>query len=313
MDPNNPIDPSVVDDASSIGESADSSVDGKLAAPAAANDLANATEGINSPDAASATAESSVVASSGDEDAVTESPPVLAQQDLGDDDSAPGSSPVGDLDPGNAGVEDIADPFDEIELDADVQPIEEDVGDVEEVKSERCWYILKVQSNREKSICDALARRVKVEGLDRFFGEIMVPTEDVAEYKNGKRRIVKRKLYPGYIVANMVLNEDTWFLVRETPGIGDFTGAVGKPTPMLSEEVDRIIKSVSPDEEESESIKTAIPFKMGDRIRIKEGTFGNFEGDVDSIDEANGRITVMINIFGRSTPVELQHWQVEAV
>jgi transcriptional antiterminator NusG len=111
----------------------------------------------------------------------------------------------------------------------------------------------------------------------------------------------------------MAINDDTWFLVRETPGIGDFTGAAGSPTPMLAHEVDRIVKSARPDEESAEPIKTAIPFKVGDRVRIKEGTFENFEGDVDVIDEANGRVTVMINIFGRSTPVELEHWQIEAV
>ena len=170
-----------------------------------------------------------------------------------------------------------------------------------------------MQSNREKSICDGLKRRVKVAGLDEFFGEIIVPTEDVAEFKNGKRRVVKRKLYPGYIVVNMTLNDDTWFVVRETPGIGDFTGAAGKPTPMLQEEVDRIVRAAHPEEEGTEQIKTAIPFKLSDRVRIKEGTFENFEGDVEGIDEANGRVTVTINIFGRSTPVELEHWQIEAV
>lgn len=175
------------------------------------------------------------------------------------------------------------------------------------------WYILKVQSNRENSICDALKRRVAVEGMEEYFGDILVPTEDVAEFKNGKRRVVKRKLYPGYIVAHMIINEDTWFLVRETPGIGDFTGAAGKPSPMLAHEVERIVKSARTKPDSTEPIKTAIPFKVGDRVRIKEGTFENFEGDVDVIDEANGRVTVMINIFGRSTPVELEHWQVEAV
>lgn len=175
------------------------------------------------------------------------------------------------------------------------------------------WYILKVQSNRENTICDALKRRVGVAGLDDFFAEILVPTEDVAEYKNGKRKVVKRKLYPGYIVVHMIINEDTWFLVRETPGIGDFTGAAGKPTPMLRHEVDRIVKASRPEQGDDEPIKTAIPFKVGDRVRIKEGTFENFEGDVEVIDEANGRVTVMINIFGRSTPVELEHWQAESV
>jgi transcriptional antiterminator NusG len=191
-------------------------------------------------------------------------------------------------------------------------PLEE-TPDEEAAEPEMDWYILKVQSNRENSICDGLRRRVAVAGLDRYFGEVLVPTEDVAEFKNGKRRVVKRKLYPGYIVVHMAINEETWFLVRETPGIGDFTGAAGKPTPMLPQEVERIVKAIRPDEEGGEPIKTAIPFKNGDRVRIKDGTFENFEGEVELIDEANGRVTVMINIFGRSTPVELEHWQIESV
>ncbi len=190
-------------------------------------------------------------------------------------------------------------------------PIEEVSESGEDLKMD--WYILKVQSNRENTICDALRRRVAVEGLDDYFGDIMVPTEDVAEFKNGKKRVVKRKLYPGYIVVHMVINDDTWFLVRETPGIGDFTGSAGKPSPMLPQEVDRIVKSAKTDDEGAEPIKTAIPFKLGDRVRIKDGTFENFDGDVEGIDEANGRVTVMINIFGRSTPVELEHWQIESV
>ena len=207
----------------------------------------------------------------------------------------------------------IADEYDSYE--GDVAPIEEEASEDKAATSDVAmdWYILKVQSNREKSICSALQRRVAVAGLDDYFDEIIVPTEDVAEFKNGKRRVVKRKLYPGYIVVHMALTDETWFLVRETTGIGDFTGAAGKPTPMLPEEVDRIVKKASPEDEDAEQIKTAIPFKLGDRVRIKEGTFENFEGDVEGVDEANGRVTVMINIFGRSTPVELEHWQIEAV
>ena len=197
------------------------------------------------------------------------------------------------------------------DLGEDVAPIEEIDTTDEDVTTN--WYILKVQSNREESIAEGLKRRVAVEGLERFFGDIIVPVEDVAEFKNGKKRITKRKLYPGYIVVNMAINDDTWFLVRETPGIGDFTGSAGKPTPMNSNEVERIVQASKTEDEGGEPIKTLIPFKVGDRARIKEGTFENFEGDVDSIDEANGRVTVMINIFGRSTPVELEHWQIEAV
>jgi transcriptional antiterminator NusG len=190
--------------------------------------------------------------------------------------------------------------------------IDETVAD-EDLKFE--WYILKVQVNREDSIKDAVLRRVKRDGLDRYFKEIVVPTEDVVEFtKTGKRRVVKKKLYPGYILVNMSVTDESWFLVRETPGIGDFTGSAGKPTPMDPRDVERILRSskILP-EEEGAGIKTAIPFKSGDRVRVKEGYFQNFEGDVHAIDQAHGRVTVMINIFGRQTPVEIEHWQIESV
>ena len=181
----------------------------------------------------------------------------------------------------------------------------------EEPEVKRDWYILKVQSNREDSIRDGLQRRVAMAGLDKYFGEIIVPTEMVSEFKGGKKRVVKRKLYPGYLVVHMEINDDTWFLVRETPGIGDFTGTVGKPTPMLPHEVQKIV--AKQEEKTDQAPKIDIRFSKGDRVKINEGTFENFEGEVDVIDEANGRVTVMINIFGRSTPVELEYWQIEAV
>ena len=109
----------------------------------------------------------------------------------------------------------------------------------------------------------------------------------------------------------MEINEETWFLVRETPGIGDFTGSAGKPSPMAASEVNRIV--AKQEEKSAEAPKLKIDVKQGDRVKINEGTFENFEGEVDTIDEANGRVTVMINIFGRSTPVELEYWQIEKV
>lgn len=198
-------------------------------------------------------------------------------------------------------------------------PIEELVEEVvpEEKNLEMAWYILKVQVNRENSICEALQRNIKRAGLESSFGEILVPTEDVREFsKSGKQRIVKRKLYPGYVVVRMAVNDQTWFLVRDTAGIGDFTGAAGKPVPLSQTEVDRILASSrtqKPEEGGDEQIKTAIRFKVGDRVRVKEGYFQNYEGELSAIDERNGRITVMINIFGRLNPVQLEHWQAEEI
>jgi transcriptional antiterminator NusG len=174
------------------------------------------------------------------------------------------------------------------------------------------WYILKVAFNREDSIADALRKRVRMEGMGEFFGEIVVPTEDVATFtRDGKRRVSKRKLLPGYIMVNMLINDDTWFLVRETGGISDFTGSAGKPMPMEPADIERFINRPIDEDDEEPQIKIGIPFKVGDRVRVKEGNFENQEGDVDAVDEANGRVTVIINIFGRSVPMELDHWQVE--
>jgi transcriptional antiterminator NusG len=188
-------------------------------------------------------------------------------------------------------------------------PVYEEPQVEEEIRMD--WYILKVQSNRERTIAEALERKMRIEGLDRFFDQVIVPTEKVTEFKGGKKKVVERKLYPGYIVVHMHINDDTWFAVRETSGVGDFTGAGGKPTPMLPQEVAKVVQTE--EEETSEAPKLDIRFAAGDKVKVKEGNFESFEGEVNTIDEASGRVTVMINIFGRSTPVELEYWQIEAV
>ena len=146
----------------------------------------------------------------------------------------------------------------------DLPPVDDVEEEVDPSDLEKSWYILKVQVNRETSICETLKRRVQQYGLSGYFGEMLVPTEDVREYtKSGKQRIVKRKLYPGYIMVHMAITEDSWWLVRDTPGIGDFTGMGGKPAPLADEEIKRIMKAVHPevvDEGDGkEEIKTANP------------------------------------------------------
>jgi len=171
------------------------------------------------------------------------------------------------------------------------------------------WYILKVQVNREDMIKESLKRKVHIAGMDQYFDQILVPSEKVIESRAGKKRVVRKKLYPGYIMIRMVVNDDTWFLVRETSGIGDFTGASGRPTPMLPHEVERILASES--EDKTDSPKLRIPYEVGSKVKVKDGTFINFEGEVSAIDTTSGRVTVMLSVFGRSTPVELEYWQVE--
>jgi transcriptional antiterminator NusG len=184
--------------------------------------------------------------------------------------------------------------------------------DDDEPPPELVWYVLKVQSSREDTIRDALQRRVKIQGLGRFFGQIVVPTEKITEIRNNKKRIVERKTYPGYIMVQMELNEKTWFLVRETPGVGDFVGAHGTPTKMTETEVNQMLHQ----EEEkttAEAPKVRIYVERGDRVKIKDGPFENFEGTVEEVIEGRGLVKVMLIIFNRPTPVDLEYWQVERI
>ena len=175
---------------------------------------------------------------------------------------------------------------------------------------EKLWYVLKVQSNREKSIRDNLIRRMKREGLTDYFGEIRIPTEKVKETKGGKAKVFERKLYPGYLMIQMVLNDDTWYLVRETSGVGDFTGAARKPLPMQEHEIARMLGAAATEDQKAPT-KVKIEFQTGDKVKIKEGGFEGFEGVIDAIDEQSGKVTVLVEIFGRPTPIELGYWQME--
>jgi transcriptional antiterminator NusG len=207
------------------------------------------------------------------------------------------------------GPVELADPF---EGDENAKPVEEARAEkAAGPAAEMQWFILKVQSNREDSIREALLRRISLQGLDKLFGEVIVPKEQVTDFKGGKKRVVSRKLYPGYILVQMVLNDESWYLVRETGGIGDFTGSAGRPSPMLPQDVAKLLNKK--EEETAEAPRLKINFKKGDRVKINEGTFENFEGEVEQIDESNGRVTVMLSIFGRSTPVDIEYWQIEAV
>jgi transcriptional antiterminator NusG len=184
--------------------------------------------------------------------------------------------------------------------------------DDDEPQPELVWYVLKVQSSREDTIRDALERRVKIQGLQKYFGRIVVPTEKITEIRNNKKRIVERKTYPGYIMVEMELNEKTWFTVRETPGVGDFVGAHGTPTKMTETEVNQMLGQEQ-ERSTAEAPKVRIDVERGDRVKIKDGPFENFEGTVEEVIEARGLVKVMLIIFNRPTPVDLEYWQVERI
>ncbi len=192
-----------------------------------------------------------------------------------------------------------------------VPSVETEHVEVDPDRPELVWYVLKVQSGREDTIRDALERRVKIQALDEYFGRIVVPKEKITEIRNNKKKIVERKSYPGYLMVEMELNEKTWFVVRETPGVGDFVGAHGTPSKMSVDEVNKMLGQETAKEERPPQLR--IDVERGDRVKIKDGPFENFEGTVEEVIEARGLVKVMLTIFNRPTPVDLEYWQVERI
>lgn len=179
------------------------------------------------------------------------------------------------------------------------------------------WYVLRVASNKEGQVCEALGRKVRVEGLEERIGRILVPTAKEKRMKAGQVKIFQKKLYPGYVFVEMATEEDgsiaenVWFMVKETMGVGDFIASDGKPTSMRDHDVEMMLQAAAAPDEEA-TLK-GMEFGKGDRVKIKEGSFQNYEGNVDSIDEAKGIVTVLLTIFGRATPVDVEYWQLEKV
>ncbi len=170
------------------------------------------------------------------------------------------------------------------------------------------WYVLRVQTNREEKVREALATRVNAAGLEDKVSNILVPTEKVSEIKSGKKTVSEHKIYPGYVFVEMELDDETKALVKNCPGIGDFLGASGGATPLSEKEAEKVTAEAER-KEEAPTIK--IDFDPGDNIRITEGAFKNFEGTVEDILPEKGLLRVVVTIFGRPTPVELEYWQVE--
>lgn len=177
--------------------------------------------------------------------------------------------------------------------------------------SKKHWYVVKVQSGREESIKEAIEKRVKIEGLEEYFGQIVIPTERITEMRGSKRVTRERKLYPGYLMVEVEYNDRILYLFRETSGVGDFVGGgVNHPPPPMSP---REIERIQPGKIQ-EGVAAAKPrFDRGDRVKVKDGTFIGMEGEVKEILEAKGLVRVELTIFGRPVPVELEYWQVENV
>ena len=179
------------------------------------------------------------------------------------------------------------------------------------------WYVLRVASNKEEQVRETLARKVKIEGLEDRVGRILVPTLKEKKMKAGVLKILERKLYPGYVFVEMACEEDgsvaenVWFLVKETTGVGDFIGSDGKPTSMPDHDVQQMLEACEKSEEQPGL--SGLNIKKGEQVKITDGAFESYEGEVDIVDERRGMVSVIVSIFGRSTPVEVGYWQIEKV
>jgi transcriptional antiterminator NusG len=178
------------------------------------------------------------------------------------------------------------------------------------------FFVLRVASNKEDQVREKLARKVKIEGLEAQVGRILVPTERVRTQKAGVRRESERKLYPGYVFIELELDKDgripdkVWFMIKETDGVGDFIGSNGKPTPMTPKDQAKMLEEA---ERPADAPTLKTEYKKGDKIKVIEGAFVNFEGEVDEILADKGMVRIITTIFGRPTPLELEHWQIERV
>jgi transcriptional antiterminator NusG len=177
-----------------------------------------------------------------------------------------------------------------------------------EGQGERRWFIVHTYSGFEERVRETLRQRAEALGMGEAFGDIRIPTETVVEYKNGKKREVQRKFFPGYILVEMEMSDSAWHVVRNTPKVTGFVGTGKKPTPLSQEEVDQILEQVT---EAKEKPKPKYVFDRGEPVKIIDGPFNNFTGVVEDLNLDRNTLKVMVTIFGRQTPVELDFSQVQ--
>lgn len=172
---------------------------------------------------------------------------------------------------------------------------------------ERKWYVVHTLSGQEHKVKEVLENSIKTKNMQELIPEILIPTESVSEVKGGKKSITKRKFFPGYILVNMAFTEETWHLIKQTPGIIGFVGS-GTPVPLREDEIKDILDQI---EAKKEKVKPKVIFEKGEIVKVTDGPFLNFNGTIDEVYPDRGKLKVLVQIFGRTTPVELEYWQVE--
>jgi transcriptional antiterminator NusG len=190
-------------------------------------------------------------------------------------------------------------------------PAQDDGAPLSVPVSNKRWYVVHVYSGMEKSVMRGLTDRIERGGMQEQFGRILVPTEEVVEVKNGSKSVSERRFFPGYVLVEMEMTDETWHLVKNTPKVTGFIGGKSnKPTPIPAREIDKIMQQV---QEGVEKPRPKVLYEVGEQVRIKEGPFTDFNGSVEEVNYEKSKVRVSVTIFGRATPVELEFGQVEKV
>lgn len=174
---------------------------------------------------------------------------------------------------------------------------------------EKNWYVVHTYSGYENKVKANLEKRVETMGMQDKIFRVIVPEEEETEVKNGKKKVVKKKIFPGYVLVELIMTDDSWYVVRNTPGVTGFVGSSGggsKPTPLLPEEVEQLFKKMGINDQ-----RLDIDLEIGETVQVKEGPFENFSAIVEEIDKDKGKVKVLVNMFGRETPLELDFHQIE--